>query len=100
MNYLADVKPPDSSGRGPTRSSPGSEPMFPESWRRQTCILPRYADGLSAAVDEQACHAIAWIFNHLPKPGGNSLLAICRDNLEPARKVIENPCNCMTCLFV
>lgn len=28
----------------------------------------------------------AWIFNHLPKPGGNSLLAICRDNLEPARQ--------------
>ena len=25
-----------------------------------------------------------YIFNHIPKTGGNSLLAVCRDNLEPA----------------
>jgi hypothetical protein len=25
-----------------------------------------------------------YIFNHNPKTGGNSLLAVCRDNLEPA----------------
>src|ERR1039458_5240008 len=27
-----------------------------------------------------------YIFNNIPKPGGNSLLTICRDNLEPARQ--------------
>jgi hypothetical protein len=26
----------------------------------------------------------SYIFNHIPKTGGNSLLAVCRDNLDPA----------------
>jgi hypothetical protein len=42
-------------------------PALPRTYNRESPLPPKH-----------------YIFNHIPKTGGNSLLAICRGNLEPA----------------
>jgi hypothetical protein len=71
--------------------------MVPESSRRQTCILPHYADGVSPAVDEQACHARG---GREPRPGVGNLSspAIGLANSVPGRA--DRACRAVALLHV